>query len=132
MARRSVPSPSEPRPPRLSEDEFAEEVLHVVAQIPPGRVMTYGAIAACLGSTASRRVGKVMAHYGSAVPWWRVVHADGRAPTCHDGTALRHYVRENTPVRGSAARYRIVVREAMWRPGRPSVQADGEAPEATA
>ncbi|HEU0256636.1 MAG TPA: MGMT family protein [Microbacteriaceae bacterium] len=116
-----MPSHSERGPaghvsPHVCEDEFAEEVLHVVAQIPPGRVMTYGGIAAQLGSRASRRVGKVMAHYGSAVPWWRVVHADGSAPQCHDGTALRHYVRENTPLRGSAERFRIVMREAAWRP----------------
>jgi alkylated DNA nucleotide flippase Atl1 len=115
MARRSARSPSEPGR-RLSEDEFAEEVLHVVAQIPPGRVMSYGGIAAQLGSTASRRVGKVMSHYGGAVPWWRVVHADGRAPICHDGSALRHYVLEKTPVRGSATHYRIIMREAAWRP----------------
>jgi len=65
---------------QFEADAFAEAVLDLVAQIPPGRVMSYGGIAAELGSRASRQVGKVMAYSGHEVPWWRVVHADGRPP----------------------------------------------------
>jgi len=100
----------------VSEEEFAEQVLGLVESIPPGRVMTYGGIAAALGSRASRRVGKVMAHYGSEVPWWRVVHADGRPPTCHDATALQHYRAEGTPVRAGRTGHRLDLPHAVWRP----------------
>ena len=57
---------------------FSEGVYELVAAIPRGRVMTYGQIAALLGSPrASRQVGQV-AHWGSLdLPWQRVVHKDG-------------------------------------------------------
>jgi alkylated DNA nucleotide flippase Atl1 len=97
-------------------DAFAEAVLDLVEQIPPGRVMSYGSIAAELGSRASRQVGKVMAHGGSDVPWWRVVHADGRPPDCHDATALEHYRAEGTPLRESPSGYRVAMRTASWHP----------------
>jgi alkylated DNA nucleotide flippase Atl1 len=48
---------------------FVEAVLEVVSDIPPGRVMTYGQIAALLGSRGARVVGNVMARYGADVPW---------------------------------------------------------------
>ncbi|MGN6128011.1 MAG: MGMT family protein, partial [Humibacter sp.] len=49
-------------------ESFVDAVLEVVADIPPGRVMTYGQIAAVLGSRGARVVGQVMALYGSDVP----------------------------------------------------------------
>jgi len=104
-------------------DSFAENVLEIVEDIPPGRVMTYGSIAAVLGSRAARVVGQVMARYGSDVPWWRVIRASGEPPLCHEGQALQHYLDENTPLRHSDsgatnAAYRIDLRAALWQPGR--------------
>lgn len=57
---------------------FANDVYALVAQIPRGRVMTYGQIAALVGSPrASRQVGQV-AHWGPAdLPWQRVVNKQG-------------------------------------------------------
>lgn len=57
--------------------EYAERVLDVAERIPPGRVMTYGDVAEWLQEGGPRQVGRVMALYGGAVPWWRVVRADG-------------------------------------------------------
>ncbi|RXZ45755.1 MGMT family protein, partial [Agromyces binzhouensis] len=54
---------------------FVDAVLAVVSDIPPGTVMTYGDVAATLGSRGARAVGQVMARYGGDVPWWRVVRA---------------------------------------------------------
>lgn len=79
--------------------EFAEQVLDLVAQIPSGRVMTYGQVAECLGSGAARAVGTVMARFGSGVPWHRVVRADGRPPAGHEVEALARYRSEGTPLR---------------------------------
>lgn len=105
---------------------FVEGVLELVEEIPPGRVMTYGDIAACLGSRASRAVGQVMAHYGSQVPWWRVIRASGHPPACHEGSALEHYRDEGTPLRGLSVNdgartgielnYRIDLTSARWSP----------------
>ena len=96
-------------------DAFAEAVLDLVAQIPPGLVMSYGGIAAELGSRASRQVGKVMAHGGDDVPWWRVVHSDGRPADGHEESALEHYRDEGTPLRHRATDYRVAMRDAIWR-----------------
>ncbi|MFT4231422.1 MAG: MGMT family protein [Leucobacter sp.] len=83
----------------MVSDEFAEQVLAVVARIPEGRVMTYGDIGIAIGSEAPRAVGRVMALYGHAVPWWRVVPASGLPPQGHARLALPHYREEGTPLR---------------------------------
>ena len=105
---------------------FVEAVLEVVADIPPGRVMTYGQIAAVLGSRGARVVGQVMARYGSDVPWWRVIRASGQPPLCHERAALEHYLQEGTPLRGMTTdhasredaleRYRVDLEAARWSP----------------
>ncbi len=96
-------------------DDFAGAVLYVVSRIPPGRVMTYGGIAAVLGTRAARAVGTVMARSGADSPWWRVVRSDGRAPQGFEAEALEHYRAEGTPLIESSTGYRVVLREARWR-----------------
>ena len=98
-------------------DDFASRVLAVVESIPAGKVMSYGDIAAAIGSRAPRGVGQVMAYFGSDVPWWRVIRADGHPPLCHDAEALTHYEREGTPLLWSrAGTFRINLRTARHRP----------------
>lgn len=117
------PDHSAPPPPL----DFAGAVLLVVAGIPAGRVMTYGDVAAELGSRGARAVGRVMATEGSSVPWWRVVRADGRPPAGHEHEALDHYRAERTPVRatqrtrgvaGDELDYRLDLAAARWVPWR--------------
>ncbi len=101
--------------------DFGGAVLLVVDGIPPGRVMTYGDVAAELGSRGARAVGRVMATEGSSVPWWRVVRADGRPPAGHEAEALAHYRAEGTPLRAPAAgdpawAYRLDLSAARWAP----------------
>ncbi|MEE1750773.1 methylated-DNA-protein-cysteine methyltransferase [Streptomyces sp. SID4936] len=79
--------------------EYAERVLDVAELIPPGRVMTYGDVAEWLGEGGPRQVGRVMSLYGAAVPWWRVVRADGALLPGHELRALDHYRAESTPLR---------------------------------
>ncbi|MFD5599311.1 MGMT family protein [Leucobacter sp. NPDC058333] len=83
--------------------EFVEAVLDVVARIPEGRVMTYGDVGIAIGSDAPRAVGRVMALYGHASPWWRVVPASGNPPQGHSVLALPHYLDEGTPIRVTGA-----------------------------
>jgi alkylated DNA nucleotide flippase Atl1 len=100
------------------DETFAEHVLSIVDSIPPGRVMTYGDVAAALGSRAARVVGQVMAYYGADVPWWRVIRASGHPPMGHEHIALEYYRAESTPLLGvgSDAGYRVDLRAARWRP----------------
>jgi alkylated DNA nucleotide flippase Atl1 len=97
-------------------DDFVGAVLELVESIPAGRVMAYGEIAAALGSRASRQVGQIMAHYGSDVPWWRVVRASGHPAVDHASRALEHYRAEGTPLRWSADVYRVDIAAARYRP----------------
>jgi methylated-DNA-protein-cysteine methyltransferase-like protein len=57
---------------------FKERVYELVAQIPEGRVMTYGQIAALAGAAwAAWEVGQI-AHTGpTGLPWQRVVNKQG-------------------------------------------------------
>ncbi len=100
------------------DDEYIEAVLSLVESIPPGRVMSYGAIAevvgASLGRGGPRAVGAVMAGYGGAVPWWRVVTASGRLPPGHEVAVLRELVAEGCPLNSHGDR--VDMRRAAWRP----------------
>ncbi|MDT0494632.1 MGMT family protein [Streptomyces griseus] len=102
--------------------EYAERVLDVADLIPPGRVMTYGDVAEWLGDGGPRQVGRVMALYGSAVPWWRVVRADGTLLPGHELQALDHYRAEGTPLREASRQAdghlpRLDMRRARWDGG---------------
>jgi alkylated DNA nucleotide flippase Atl1 len=102
--------------------DFGAAVAEVVRSIPAGRVMTYGDVAAVLGSRASRAVGKVMAHEGADLPWWRVVRSGGHPPVRHEARALEHYRAEGTPLVHGASAWRLDMRRARWspEPGDPS------------
>ncbi|MFI6700501.1 MGMT family protein [Streptomyces sp. NPDC050509] len=119
----NLPEPSDlPGPSELPD--YAERVLDVAELIPPGRVMTYGDVAEWLGDGGPRQVGRAMALYGSAVPWWRVVRSDGVLLPGHELRALDHYREEGTPLREAARSAeghvpRLDMRRARW---------DGEAP----
>ncbi|MFD3947598.1 MGMT family protein [Streptomyces sp. NPDC058579] len=99
--------------------EYAERVLEVAELIPPGRVMTYGDVAEWLGEGGPRQVGRVMSLYGGAVPWWRVVRADGALLPGHELRALGHYREEGTPLRQAGRSAdghvpKIDMRRARW------------------
>ncbi|MFF3324744.1 MGMT family protein [Streptomyces sp. NPDC002889] len=105
--------------------EYAERVLDVAELIPPGRVMTYGDVAEWLGEGGPRQVGRAMALYGGAVPWWRVVRADGTLLPGHELDALQRYRAEGTPLRAAGRGAeghvpRIDMKRARW---------DGVAPD---
>lgn len=101
-------------------EEYVELVLACVERVPPGRVTTYGAVAEAVarvtGGGGPRQVGSVMALHGGAVPWWRVVRADGTLPACHEGEARGRHLAEGTPMRGSG---RVDLGAAFWAPGTP-------------
>ena len=58
--------------------DFFQRVYEIVAQIPAGKVVSYGQIARALGAPqAARQVGWAMRHCPDALPWQRVVRQDG-------------------------------------------------------
>lgn len=98
-------------------EDFVSRVLEVVEQIPEGMVMSYGDVAAAIGSRAPRAVGQVMAYYGSDVPWWRVVRASGHPVHDHEAKALQYYRAESTPLLWSQnGVFRVDLKHARWMP----------------
>lgn len=70
---------------------FKQRVEKLVAQIPRGRVMTYGQIAALCGSPIAARVVGGVAHYGDpSLPWQRVVNKSGGLAAGYPGGRESH------------------------------------------
>lgn len=69
--KKTVSNPSEP--------SFPQRVYGLVAQVPEGKVVTYGLLALMAGSPrASRIVGAAMARAPEGLPCHRVIYSDGR------------------------------------------------------
>ena len=62
---------------RITDDQI-ESVRVLVASIPPGRVATYGDIAAAAGLSSPRIVAWIMRTDSADLPWHRVITATGR------------------------------------------------------
>lgn len=76
---------------RKSPEAFLARVLTTVRRIPPGRVATYGDVAAMAGRPrAARAVGNIMRRCGRPdVPCHRVVAAGGRIGGYGGGEQLK-------------------------------------------
>ena len=86
-----------------------EAVFDVVDQIPVGRVSTYGAIGHLIG-IGPRRVARALSSGGGAVPWYRVVRADGSAAEPVRVEQMARLAAEGVPMRGG----RVDLRAVGW------------------
>lgn len=97
---------------------FTARVLSVVRRIPPGRVATYGEVAALAGRPrAARAVGNIMRGCCRPdVPCHRVIAAGGRLGGYGGREVLKRalLVAEGIPVSGSRVRWRDC-RIAGWQ-----------------
>jgi methylated-DNA-protein-cysteine methyltransferase-like protein len=68
---------------QTNDSKYRERVYEIVREIPVGRVMTYGQIAAILGEGYTpRTVGFVMhAADTKEIPWQRVINSQGACST---------------------------------------------------
>lgn len=98
-------------------DSFKNKVYELVSQIPEGRVMTYGDIAAICGQASASRIVGGLAHFGPTdLPWHRVVNRFGDCASGYYGGKEGH--RLDLEQEGfQIADYRIVdFGERRWRP----------------
>lgn len=73
------------------EPAFAVLVNALVRQIPKGRVMTYGQIAALCGNARAARIVGGIAHFGDPeLPWQRVVNKQGGLASGYPGGRRAH------------------------------------------
>ncbi len=74
-----------------TEPGFRDRVEALVAQIPPGKVMTYGQLAALAGSAYAARIVGGIAHFGDPdLPWQRVVNKQGGLASGYPGGRQGH------------------------------------------
>lgn len=68
-----------------------QKVEFIVAQIPEGRLMTYGQLAALVGHPQAARVVGGVAHFGDpSLPWHRVVNKEGGLASGYPGGRRAH------------------------------------------
>jgi alkylated DNA nucleotide flippase Atl1 len=82
----------------LDPADVDEAVFDVVERIPPGRVSSYGAIGRIVG-VGPRRVARALSAGGGAVPWYRVLRADGTAADPVRVRQLEMLAGEGVPIR---------------------------------
>ena len=105
-------------PDRMTPEQarrFGEDVLDIVAQIPRGRVTTYGHIAAWAGwPSHSRMVGRTLRYSPGAaeLPCHRVVNKEGRTAP---GWAVQRNMLEDEGIRFKANGHVDMVKY-LWEP----------------
>jgi len=115
---RSKPAP--PQPARPGADTW-RRIYATVSRIPPGRVATYGQVAALTGLAGrARQVGYALHALpeGSPVPWHRVINARGEiSPRAEPGwEGFQRFLLEEEEVELDLAG-RIDLERFQWQPG---------------
>jgi methylated-DNA-protein-cysteine methyltransferase-like protein len=100
------------------DEEIHERVRDIVAQIPPGKVASYGDIAKLAAAPSPRLVGRIMSEDGADLPWHRVLR--------QDGTPAPHIAREQlTRLRAEgvlADGERVSMRQYRWVAETPAAE----------
>jgi methylated-DNA-protein-cysteine methyltransferase-like protein len=96
---------------------FAEQVYAYVAEIPAGRVMTYGQLAALCGSPRAARIVGGIAHYGpEGLPWHRVVNKAGGLAGAFPGGRSEQARRLEAEGITVSSDYRVNIDRLLWWP----------------
>ncbi len=95
---------------------FKQRVEAIVAQIPKGKVMTYGQLASLCGSPRSARIVGGIAHFGDPkLPWHRVVNKQGGLASGYPGGKNGHQqVLEQDDY--EVKDYKVDVKALLWWP----------------
>lgn len=102
---------------REVEAGFRRRVEALVAQIPRGRVMTYGQLAALCGQPRAARIVGGVAHFGDpSLPWQRVVNKQGGLASGYPGGRSGHRQVLETEGFLVSDDYKIAVEELLWWP----------------
>jgi len=100
-----------------TDPNFRERVEALVAQIPEGRVMTYGQLAALCGNARAARIVGGIAHFGdSALPWQRVVNKSGGLAAGYPGGRQGHAEHLRSEGVSVSEEFKIDVHKLLWWP----------------
>ena len=100
-----------------SDSRLRERVEAVVEQIPEGRLMTYGQLAALCGSPRAARIVGGIAHFGDPkLPWHRVVKKDGSLAEGYPGGVPGHRraLEAEGVLLGKSGK--VIVEDLLWYP----------------
>lgn len=99
------------------EPGFKERVEALVAQIPQGRVMTYGQLAALCGNARAARIVGGIAHFGDpALPWQRVVNKQGGLAAGYPGGRQAHAEHLRAEGINASSDMYVDVQALLWWP----------------
>lgn len=99
------------------EANFKQRVEALVAQIPRGRVMTYGQLAALCGNARAARIVGGIAHFGDPdLPWQRVVNKQGGLASGYPGGRFGHKQVLESEGLAVSDDYRVDVQALIWWP----------------
>jgi methylated-DNA-protein-cysteine methyltransferase-like protein len=99
------------------EADFRERVEAIVAQIPSGRVMTYGQLAALCGNARAARIVGGIAHFGDPnLPWQRVVNKQGGLAAGYPGGRRGHKAHLEAEGVHCNDKDQVNVEELLWWP----------------
>jgi methylated-DNA-protein-cysteine methyltransferase-like protein len=101
----------------MSDSQFRRDVEAIIAQVPKGKVTTYGDVAALAGHPAASRIVGGIAHFGDQeLPWHRLVNRfGGLASGFHGGREVQAQLLE---AEGLTCTDHIVddFKEHRWQP----------------
>jgi methylated-DNA-protein-cysteine methyltransferase related protein len=101
-------------------DDFRQRVYAYVAQIPRGRVMTYGQLAALAGSPYAARIVGGIAHWGDPdLPWQRVVKKDGSLAEGYPGGTTGHQEALEAEGVDFDEEHKLDIGKLLWNPPNP-------------
>jgi len=99
------------------DGEFRKRVEALVAQIPRGRLMTYGQISALCGNARAARIVGGIAHFGDPdLPWQRVVNKSGGLAAGYPGGRAGHKQVLEAEGFEVSEDYRVNVKKLIWFP----------------
>lgn len=87
-----------------------ERVRELLSEVPPGRVTTYGDLAAAAGLSSPRLVGRILAEDSGDLAWHRVVRADGTPPPHKASEQLARLHAEGIPTHDG----RVEMQATRW------------------
>ena len=100
------------------DGSFRDRVEGIVSQIPAGRVMTYGQLAALCGNARAARIVGGIAHFGDPeLPWQRVVNKQGGLAAGYPGgrqAHAQHLVAEGVEI--TQDYYVVDMQNHLWWP----------------
>jgi len=99
-------------------DQFFQQIMVVISQIPQGKVTTYGEVARMAGYPGyARHVGRALGKLpkDTKLPWFRVINSQGKISLTGESASRQRALLENEGIVISDSG-RVQLRCYQWQP----------------